>query len=241
MQPNDVWQVENLRFSFFFDTASRATWAGMWSSITGKECDSRTDKPASLHLVEEGEWNGQKLIVTLQPDRVDIILQPKDTDFELPNAGKFFDAVTPFFERVQACLTDAQRLSTRRAGFGTVLLRPAENQESAYAFFSDYLPSVKLDTNSRDFFYQINRPLGANSSRKIVVNRISKWSVIAAHFIVLGNTGPNVMQALIANRLEIDINNSDETLFTAEAPLLPEDLANFVEYAKAISARGDQS
>ncbi|MGK5021057.1 hypothetical protein [Janthinobacterium sp. LB2P10] len=240
MQLNDVWQVENLRFSFFFDTISRPTWTGMWSNIAGKECDSRTDKPASLHLVEEGEWNGLKLISSLQPDRIDIFLQPKEVDFELPNAGKFVDVVAPFVERIQASLTDAQRTSIRRVGFGAVLLRPAENQEAAYSVLSTYLPSIKIDKNSRDFFYQINRPLSANSNRNININRISKWSVIAAHFIAIGNSSPNVMQALIANRLELDINNSDVTLFSPDAPFLSDDVANFVEYAKAISAQGDQ-
>ena len=110
---------------------------------------------------------------------------------------------------------------------------------------SALLPDVRLDADrSSDFLYQINRRRISASDPEILVNRLSKWSVMhggAVALAVIGDTGPHLSRSpdYFACRLELDINSagplSSSMLESGVAQLFEE----FVSLGKEIAEKGD--
>lgn len=132
----------------------------------------------------------------------------------------------------------------KRIAFGSTLLLPANNKESAYRQLSILLPHVRIDIeNSSDFLYQINRPINSRIEPDLVINRLSKWS--AARTMGVGlifDARPEVItdtKEHVACRLELDINTSQYYAKTLSKEQLPEILLELIESAEKIAAEGD--
>ena len=102
--------------------------------------------------------------------------------------------------------------SSVRLAFGSVLIAETESVSDGNRKIERMLPNVQLDAEgSVDFFYQINRRRRSLSTSGVLVNRLSKWSVVqggSVDFIASGGTGVRVSsgQEFFACRLELDVN-----------------------------------
>ena len=239
MQPIDVWQVENLRLTFFFDTADRLSWLGLWTKITGQEPENRSEKLSLMQITEDGIWREQKLLSVIQHDRIDIFWCAVNIDFELPNAGKFIDVVDLFCQDVLDILSEEMALTITRAAFGAVLLCPTENHEKAYELLSRFLSSIKIDLKSREFFYQINNPVQSLENKSMTINRLTKWSAIRSQFITIASGAKNPVNEFFASRLELDINSVADILYSKDHPISQRDILEFVDIAKIIAQSGN--
>ena len=62
-------------------------------------------------------------------------------------------------------------------------------RELGYRELGRFLPAVRLDEDSSDFSYQINRPRRSTVIPELSVNRLSKWSVGKFQAFVASETG----------------------------------------------------
>lgn len=240
MQQSDDWQIENLRFTLFFSPSEQHVWQNFWQGFSSEEPEVRVEKPALRQRTEEGSWHDNKLTIALQLDRIDIIFSAKDNEGGLPNAGNFRDFVDVFAQSVISTLTKDQLLSTKRAAFGAALLMPRLDHLNCYEKLSEYLRYVKIDLGSRDFFYQINRPIQSGVCDNRTINRISRWNAIKLALVNLGQNEMTKADPVFAVKMEFDVNTPDDNIFTVADPLGNDCLFSLVELGKAISVNGDE-
>jgi hypothetical protein len=100
-----------------------------------------------------------------------------------------------------------------RLAFGAILFKPVDDLRGGYGELAQYLPNVELGFgDSTDFLYQINRFRNSQEDETLVINRLSKWSmvVVGAFGVSLspdrGVVVPRTLPAQHACRLELDIN-----------------------------------
>lgn len=196
------------------DASTRSTeW---WQAVTDGQPDETTTNPKKGSALIQGAFDPGRLILKLEPDRIDWVLAPVELDMEeLAEAGEP-PALGPAKEIVDAFSAIAEKWLTRddlpaiaRIAFGAVLKHPETDRQAGYLRLPDYVP-VRVDPESSDFHYQINLPPvpSATGIEGLSLNRLSKWSV--AGWKSFRFTGMAV-QALpgteaFALRLEWDIN-----------------------------------
>lgn len=238
MQHDKAWQVELLRMSFFFEMKERDKWTSIWTAITEQSVDSTTEKHNLMQIVEEGIWNNHLLTVALQSNRIDILWSAKELEGSLlPSLGDFSDLADSFKEAVIKVLSKDRLYSIQRAGFGAILLNPVETKEQAYSLLENYLPTVKISQNSRDFLYQINRPIVSRFNTEREINRLSKWHAVQAKYVNFQQDSFGILAN--ACRLELDINSSVDKLYSEDQPIELEEISEFTSFALNIATNGD--
>lgn len=238
MQQKVGWQIELLRMSFFFEMRERDKWNSFWEAITNNQTpDSAIEKPHLLQTTKEGTWYGHNLTVTLQSNRIDIFWKAIDVEEDvLPNLGEITN-IDFFAKSINKALDNSTLSCIQRAAFGSILLAPAQNREDAYQLLAEYLPSIKISSNSRDFFYQINRPISSTARSNREINRISRWTAVQSTYVDIQNQSFNIMAN--ACRLELDINTSHEKLYSEDDPITLEEILEFSKLALDIATKGD--
>lgn len=251
------WQVESARLTAFISPSVKVVNPNWWASTIGSEPESRAAKPARGEYVESGNYLNNALTLSVQPGRSDWILsisqaQFEDAEIKMKSIGPLAGVVADFSTVMNAWLKNCPPIV--RLAYGAVLLEPVADHRAGYQRLSQYLPSVKIDDSSFDFFYQINRPRPLqNSKEPVKINRLSRWSVQAAQAVSmafsLGSpSGPNPPvlftqpdSTVHACRLELDLSTpaSHETdLIPAELPAI---FGELVSMGSEIAHRGDIS
>jgi hypothetical protein len=215
-----VWQSEHLRLSGFLTPSNNLNSDGWWESVTGSQPESRTARPSRGEVVEVGNFLDGTLTLSIQPGRIDWTLTPaqaqlEDFDIQIKSVGRFPDIAKLFSAAMDKWLRVCPDLV--RLAYGTVLLSPVKDRDAGYALVSRYLPSIKIDSSSRDFMYQINRPRPLEKDG-LLINRLSKWSVAAHHRVRMAfsaGSPPEIGSATILSdpesvvytcRLELDLS-----------------------------------
>jgi hypothetical protein len=243
-----TWQASMLRLTAFPVVGSRISPEVYWSEMVGVPPDDVTSRPKSGQHQQTGIFEGRRLVLNIQPDRLDWVvtpaMEPSEEPESMPTAGSFAEAYASF-ERLSLSWLGIAPPITRLA-FGAVLIQPVHDRRTGYMEIAKYLPSVKLDPEgSSDFLYQINRPRNALTPfRGLRINRLTKWSVafFGRFNVDLGKTEITSKGYLFqecACRLELDINTVPE--FTEE---LSKDhvgalFHELVALAKEIADKGD--
>ena len=248
LPPVSQWQTQLVRLTAFPTAAAELQELNWWKELIGNHPEVRESRPSKGELRESGPFDEGKLLLQVQPLRVDWHFMKSDeeeSDLLIPSIGSFVEVADKFIKLMLAWLGPTTVLPLQRIAFGAVLLQPVESHVLGYEALQKYLHSVKLSVDSTDFVYQINRPrsshIGSLPDRKL--NRLSKWSC-AAFQRARYQLGPEGARSVIgqkeyACRLELDINTSQE--FKAELPssvfsaLLPE----LFTLAKEIAEKGD--
>jgi len=239
MLSNNVWQTEQLRFTFFFAPEHHGLWSDFWTKITASEAEHRNENRLAGQIVEQGTWDDKQLVTTHFRDRLDVVIQDGNRAFNLPDIGAFVETADLFAARVIAAITAPLYATVTRIAFGGVLLQATESKEASYRALSQYLPHVELDETSKDFLYQINRPVFSEVNSAIGINRITKWNGIVGKLIEVDEQGTGVVISQHAYRLEFDVNSAAETAFSGENVASPESLSELLALAKKIAANGD--
>lgn len=249
LPPLAAWQVELLRATAFVEPEGAIAPSNWWDNLVGLPPESVSSRPKTGREQREGTFQGRKLILQVQPDRVDWLFAPAvpEKPGELPesppSAGSFPDVLKPFLTLVLDWLKIAPPIS--RLAFGATLFQSVEDRRAGYLHLANYLRSVQLDPDTSDFSYQINRPRNSKSGvPELKINRLMKWSVML--FTLFGMSFEKKMpaKATITGqeshcRLELDINTAPDF----PGPLPPAEVADIfqelVGLAEEIAAEGD--
>lgn len=213
-QANNSWKINSLRYTLFpkpnfvFDE----NW---WETLIGTPPDnvSSTLKNQIKHY--EGSFNSGSFIIDVDPLRIHLIFTPAKNSQEVGtgiNLGGYHETLNVFTPLIEKWLAQNNCPIVNRIAFGGLLLIPVSSKTEGYKCLQSYLNSVQIDTeNSVDFLYQINRPrISQNSANEILINRLSKWSVINFETTIQGISIKNISNRIISSEygvsLEFDIN-----------------------------------
>ena len=244
------WSAESFRLTTFHDSVSPFVQdaAGLWELVTGDRPEQVSSRPRENLTLVEGSFAGNRLLFSCRHDRVDWNIRSAPPPPELPAEdfnvmGHLMAHLQPFLELSNTWLRESPGIN--RLAFGAVLLMPAEGLSAAYEDINQLLPRIEVDsTGSSDFFYQINRPRPSESCEGVLINRLTKWSVMqggSLGFAIQGNaeTQFRLGRDFFACRLELDLNTAgilQNPVAGEEAVLL---LAELVTLGKEIAAQGD--
>ena len=245
-----IWQAESLRFTIFplpTVVIGEPTW---WQDLIGELPEKRVATPKRGVLQEEGNFDGGRLILNIQPMRIDWLLTTgsgQEGGLEtFPNVGPFAESLKTFLALIDRWIQSETFPPVKRVALGAVLLQPVESKQLAYERLAKYLPKVELDaSNSSEFFYQINRPRASTSGiAKLKINRLSKWSVMSWRSAVVAVTPVSLEQAAMGPevftcRLELDINTAPDFSEMLPREMLPRILQELANVGQEIAQDGD--
>lgn len=202
MTQTQRWLTESIRFSLLGTAPEGGKIA--WSSLTGHEPDSVTNRPAQQLSMEEGTWEGVQLVVTGQPGRIDIALSAAPKDFTgIPNLGDFADISTKF-EKLLGNITFPP--VARLALGATVNTFPGSVEDSG-VLFRKLVPELRLADDVSDVMIQLNKAKKFPKLSGFVMNRLTKWAQLITQTIQFQNHEQQVaprQSHLI--QLELDFN-----------------------------------
>jgi hypothetical protein len=239
--------VESMRFTAFTEPSAAFDHSAWLPNLTGAQPDERNAKPGRGEFQESGSFEGQALILAIQPGRIDWYLTPPamaEAPGDIRSAGPFPDAFTLFLGPMLRWLPTAPPLV--RLAFGAVVLIPVESKEEGYRRVSALLDTVRIDpVGSEDFLYQINRPRRSVSVEGIRVNRLSKWSVALFQRLrfgippVSGSTISYTGERVHACRIEVDLSTQGDHPGILPGQHLGDFLRELVNLGSEIVTRGD--
>jgi len=242
----EEWQAEQLRLTVFPMPHAIVRSAAWWELLTGAVPDESTFKPKSGTGIIQGAWNSGKLILRMEPERIDWLYAPEDTiERTLPSVGMVSESVVLFSDAMTRWFSMSDFPPVARMAFGGVLFHPEENRRDGYTRLPDYVP-VQVDPNSSDFLYQINLPPIQSSTgiQNLEINRLSKWSVSVrfSFGMVLTLAGSSVSsqphENLSALRLELDVNTVPAFTGPIPSDRLGELLQELIGNARTMAAEG---
>lgn len=178
-----------------------------WHSIMGKDAETMTHRPAQQLSIEEGPWEGGRLVITTQPGRIDITLAAMPVDpISHPTLGPFEEVSSIFESR----LASVKMPTATRLAFGAVLSTFLSSPEQSGALLKTLVPEVSIAPGVTDVIFQSNRPRKLPKVSGIVLNRLSKWSQLIAQVIQYQNN-----QAVTKHnhliQLEMDFNTHQDS------------------------------
>lgn len=218
--PSSDWRPEQLRLTVFPMPGATARLLEWWESVTGSSPDETTSNPKKGSALVVGSFGSNKLVLRLEPDRIDWLFAPPAPELEglpaepqFPTIGPLVEALGTFSGIAESWLGRNDLPDVGRIAFGAVLTHHEPDRRSGYLRLPDYVP-VRIDPASSDFLYQINIPVASGTGIDgLQINRLSKWSVAALKYFAARFTGAAVAQhpvpePVFALRLELDINTS---------------------------------
>lgn len=240
------WQAETLRLTAFTSPAIDLGQQNWWAELVGETPETTVSRAKGGERHEEGRFESGKLVLRIQPARVDWMLVPLvDPEKELesiPTMGTFSDSLKSFMPLMSRWLQSAPR--SQRLAFGAILMQPVQDRAMGYRQINAYLP-FRLDSEtSSDFFYQINRPRDSTSGIPgLRINRLGRWSV--AYFQGVRMTispaarGVAPVEEHHACRLELDINTAADFQAEFSGEQLAAIFRELVDLGKEIAEKGD--
>ena len=193
------WQVESLRWTFFYPLGADIPSKELWREIAGAAPEERTEKQAVGVIVESGEWLDNKLTVSSQPGRIDVVFLSPPVPPQLPNLGTYAGALELF----RKLPLPFRGVHVNRVAYGAVLLLPGKDHNDCYSTLTKCLPHVGINPASREFQYRINNPKKSKVIPELTINSLSTWAAIRAQFVTIP---PSANGEVYATRLELDIN-----------------------------------
>lgn len=240
--PLAEWRAESLRLTLFAAPGASVPNAEMvYRAVSGKEPDTLTKKGVAFEA--SGFDSDTQIVAASTPVRLDIIFRSKLAVDEtlidrVPVIGPLEDSVRSFNDRMVSWLASMDELSLSRAALGVVAVIPEESREAGYVRLANLIP-VKIDTDSNDLLYQINRRRHSKAVESVTINRLAKWAVMRFTMMALSPGTPQKTAESYSTRLELDINTATdvELSFTKThvVGLTPE----LADLALEIAERGD--
>lgn len=240
-EKTQVWLANTLRFTVFPtpDFELDETW---WEKLIGEKPDTVQLQPKTGVKQYSGKWEEGQLILNAQHTRLDWLYVPDESAMlndGIPDLGDFSAQVVSFQQAIKQWLTLDNAPNAVRLAFGAVLLIPVEILQDGYELLQAKFLSFSMNwNNASDFLYQVNRKHPSALIDGLLVNRLSKWSVIrqTKQQIIPASQAINEYFAI---RLELDINTASE-YFGRYSPEEIQNLLNeLIDLASEISVRGD--
>ena len=243
------WRAEALRATVFYPAGqSMPDVEHLWRVATGRSPENVQTRPRDGTTLAEGGNGNNTLTFSSRPGRVDLNMQPILPDLGAPlegfvTLGLFLETLPQLQTVVEKWLEESDIII--RLAFGTVLLMDSESVQAANRKVDGMLPGVEVDAEgSSDFFYQINRRRKARSAAGMLVNRLTKWSVLQGNSIdvVASGNANNLVsrrREFFACRLELDINTVGPPNSGIPKAKTRAVFNELIELGKEIAAKGD--
>ena len=241
------WEVESLRATTFISARSieqvaKDEW---WASVAKRNPDGEQVNYQLGVKEQRGIFNDYDLRVHSRADRADWIFtaeQQTPGESQQNTLGSLPNALIPFLGVVKNWLKVCP--TTTRLAFGANLTKQVSDETSGQEEILQFLPYLNLKlTDISDFFFQINRRRKSASSKNMIINRISKWSVIQTSMVTftVNNTGASIStpeQEKYSRKLVLDINTvpSDRNIPKSDTYHIFKELT---ECGNEIAAKGD--
>jgi hypothetical protein len=240
----DEWLIESLRATVFPAPGTKTNPGTWWRDLVGSEPDSRTVKPATSELIEDGPFGGAQLVLTINP--IGVIQwqlgarMPTELSVDIVSAGKLGELLPPFADLVDRWFEKAPAMS--RVAFGVVALLPVGGHREGYEKLGGFLRALKVDPSSSELLYRINRPRTSKSNiPDLRINRLSTWHVLKMGAMVsaIGSTSPRVVAEKYACRADLDVNTAPTFQGTFTSEQARAIFRELLELAVEILERGD--
>jgi hypothetical protein len=216
------WVAEQLRLTVFpLPNVGNLPAERWWEAIVGAPAEESTANSRIGTRTLAGTFQEAKLLLKLEPGRIDWLFLPRDPDPGASPSGEF-PSIGPITENLERFSGIAEQWLGRddipdvaRIAFGAVVRHPEPDRRSAYVRLPDYVP-IRVDPEASDFNFQLNIPTRSRTGIDgLQINRLSKWSVAALARVGLIIEGVRLSTTSTqfvdyALRLELDINTSPE-------------------------------
>lgn len=166
------WQTESVRVTFLGSPEGSGKSLS-WSSVTGVDPETVTNKPAQQIKTEEGVWENGHLVLSVNPARIDFTytgLPP--ADFKgTPNLGDFAEVS----KKLEKALKQTEAPKCARIAIGARLQVLFSSQAECVKFLRNVMPGLAIDDECVDIMLQFNRQKKLKQSG-VLANRIVRWS-----------------------------------------------------------------
>jgi len=245
------WHTQVLRLTAFPGPDFAAGETSWWADLVGQRPERQVSQPREAHFLTEGPFQGGKLSLSVEFNRVDWLLaaaeEPASNTEGFPTIGPFPDTLEGFLHLMLRWLGSEDCPELARVAFGSVLLQPVGSRDESYRRLGSYLPSLQLDAQgSSDFLYRINRPRASTAGLAgLRINRLSTWSAVvlrSAKFAIGTGPGPTVWSSAReehACRLELDVNTMSDFKGLLPRQHVVGVFQELVNLGKEIAERGD--
>ncbi len=238
-QVNSKWLVQTYRMTAFPMSLDNLDNLYKWKDIVGEEPEKRSSQPKIKATQESGEFKNGLLILKIMHNRIDClydsIIKPNIIPDIIPNIGLFSETLDTFKNVVNKWLESSPNLT--RFAFGVHLLNPAESHEDAYLMLDHFLHSIKVEPDTSDFSYTVNRKRSSKIVQNLMVNRLCQWRAIRLNLKI----NELELEPKYACSLDIDINTTVEFEGELKAEELSPLFNEFTDMAIEISKSGDIS
>jgi len=187
-----------------------------WQELMGTEAEACVIKPREQLLEEAGPISraglegGARLILRKGRPRLDLLLQttPTPQTSRLDNVGRLpeVEGILRDLGKKWFALPTAPKL--KRLALALDVVHPEAGRDGGYHQLQDYLHNLRVDGESQDLLFQINRPRKSRFVEGLQMNRLCKWSVgMLAVFQVTGPGSRNVSRSYYTD-LDLDMSTS---------------------------------
>jgi hypothetical protein len=246
----DLWRPNQLQVILFpvdspINMGMDQTW---WHQITGQEPAETIRKRHEATVI--GPHNADNLVLNLDPLRIMWTLAPRIDPRDLPVTMPTLGQYSVSRDRLIGLIRNWIAISCppiKRMAFTGLLLQDAESHQAAYQLLQLYLPSVRIDPDSTDFQYRVNRRKRSESWPELTHNRLSTWG--AGKFIVstqaqlpgteMSTSRVEVATAHYTAMLQFDISTDADRIEAIPRGLLGGLFAELIGLANEIAERGD--
>ena len=222
--PAVAWEAEMLRFSAFPPPSVIFEISPLWERLVGQPPEEIQERPQQGLRSEVGPFGQYHLFVTQQFARLDIVFtmhaQQAATLNDFYSIGPYEKDEEVYSPVVRKWLEIAPSLG--RLAFAPNLIHRVATQEDGYELLRQILPALPIDPkNSRNFFWQINRPRPSKVLNGVTINRLAKWQMLRRENVqvIPESGGPisSVGQATFALKLDLDIYTEPFTPIPSES------------------------
>jgi hypothetical protein len=239
------WEVKSLRVTSFIGPSEKLEKINWWEQITGEPPETQISKPKLGGYQEIGPFSNGKLRLSIQPARIDwhfsaIELQEDQIGQDL-SLGLIENVLPEFSGIITKWVELPDCPDIIRLAFGGFLIIPVDSHETGYELLNSFLHDLNIDgENSRDFFYQINRPRKSKVINSLEINRLTKWSVIRYAWQLFSSNDAIVDQTeSYLCQLELDINTSEKNQSNLSKEQIIKIFNELIELGLEISDKGD--
>jgi hypothetical protein len=246
----DLWRPSSLQLVLFTMTPHVNVAQEWWQQVTGSEPNETTKKRQELTIT--GDYGDANLVLSI--DHLRIIwtlsarIDPLSPPLTLPTIAAYSSARDVFANLISPWIAELCPQIKRMAVTG-LLMRECNSHEAGYYMLQRYLEhAVKIDPDSTDFMYRVNRPRQSKSTTfDLRINRLTTWSFVkyavseqayllggdpAGSPIVASTTGYG---ALLQCDVNTDAERSEKIPRESVEPLLCE----LFDMTNEIAVRGD--
>ncbi|QDQ84046.1 hypothetical protein [Paraburkholderia megapolitana] len=228
------WQAEFVRVTCFYGVG-RPMPTKVWEVLTTIAPETRNELLAAQAVTEQGPFRDGRLICSTTPGRMDVVYHGVATG-GFPSLGSVQSAQSALVDLISEHVEFFTHAS--RVAFGMTATIPVSAREDGYRILGELLSGVTVDVESRDLFYQINRPRESRLMPGTEINRLSKWS--AAQITQFStSTGASSALPIFGVRCEVDLSTAPEVLLQLNTQDLRGLLDEFTALSREMFEEGD--